>query len=205
MDGGYDAGYRYSPCFWGKEPGSLVKMLCQRVHNWNDLKVLDAGCGEGKNSVYLAGKGATVHAFDISEAAIANAKASWSEAANIVWKVRDARKMDFGHEYYDVVIAYGLLHCLGGEGEVCDVAQHLKAAVKPGGYCIVCSFNDRSQDLSAHPGFNPCLISHRGYVGIFSGWEIIHGTDENLTEIHPHNGIVHTHSMTRLIARKGGP
>ena len=58
IDGGYDSGYRACPCFWGSDPGSLVSRLATIVPSFTGLQVLDAGCGEGKNAIFLAGKGA---------------------------------------------------------------------------------------------------------------------------------------------------
>ena len=78
----------------------------------------------------------------------------------------------------------------------------LQAATAPGGYNVVCVFNDRQQDLTAHPGFTPTLLRHTDYLGLYSSWELVYASDEDLHEIHPHNGVPHMHSLTRLIARK---
>jgi hypothetical protein len=67
---------------------------------------------------------------------------------------------------------------------------------------VICAFNDRFQDLSAHPGFSPTTLNHNIYLDIFSDLETIQAHDRDLHEIHPHNGILHTHSMTRILARK---
>ena len=67
---------------------------------------------------------------------------------------------------------------------------------------IVCAFNDREHNLSAHPGFNPLLLKHSDYVDYFVSNTIVFESDENLYETHPHNNIPHMHSMTRLIIRK---
>jgi hypothetical protein len=37
---------------------------------------------------------------------------------------------------------------------------------------------------------------------MYRGWTLLHQSDEDLHETHPHNSIPHVHSMTRLIARK---
>ena len=70
---------------------------------------------------------------------------------------------------FDVVIAYGLMHCLPDEREVRSLCALLQEATKESGYLILCAFNDRFQDLSAHPGFTPTLLPHATYLDMFSG------------------------------------
>ena len=201
-DGGYDAGYIHCPCFWGRSPGSLMVRLEAELPTYRDLSVLDVGCGEGKNAVYLAQQGAHVKAFDVSEAAIANAKRAWPEAVHVEWEVADVRTTPLRENEFDIVIAYGLTHCLSSPEEVQQTITRLQAATTTSGYHVLCAFNDRHQDLSAHPGFHPCLIKHAAYVALYTGWRIVEASDTNLVETHPHNEIEHTHSMTRLVAQK---
>ncbi len=184
------------------EPGSLIKRHVQTHGSVSDLLILDAGCGEGKNATYLAQRGATVHALDISELAIRNALRAWPLQTNIMWKVADVRNEVFAENAYDLTVSYGLFHCLSNSTEIVEVVQSLKQATKRGGVHLTCSFNSRSQDLGAHGDFKPCLVSHSFYVQLYHDWEIIENTDSDLSETHPHNGIRHTHSMTRIVARK---
>jgi len=202
MTGGYDDGYCACDCFWGREPSSLVKLLASQLGSVCGLTVLDAGCGEGKNAAFLAHQGAQVSAFDISTTALENARKAWENSDRIHWETADIRSIPLPEGTFDIVIAYGLLHCLASSGEISAVVNKLKAATKPRGFAILCAFNNRSQDLTAHPGFKPCLMPHEFYLGLFSDWDIILSTDNDLTEIHPHNMIEHTHSMTRILARK---
>jgi tellurite methyltransferase len=204
MDGGYDNGYQACPCFWGREPGSLVKKLMESLGSVRGLDVLDAGCGEGKNAAYLAQRGARVRALEVSQRALDNARAAWRDTANIRWELGDARTIAVAPHSYDIVIAYGLLHCLPGSEEILALIARLQAATRNGGLHVICAFNGRRQELAqAHPGFNPCTPGHRLYVDAYRGWEMIEVSDSDLVETHPHNNVQHTHSMTRLIARKG--
>ncbi len=61
-NGGYEPGYQSCDCFWGSELASLVKTLALELGDFKGLKVLDAGCGEGKNAAFLAERGASVTA-----------------------------------------------------------------------------------------------------------------------------------------------
>jgi ubiquinone/menaquinone biosynthesis C-methylase UbiE len=54
----------------------LVSMGELEESNFSGLKVLDLGCGEGKNALYFAERGAQVVGIDISHVAILNAQNS---------------------------------------------------------------------------------------------------------------------------------
>lgn len=204
MDGGYDDGYTKCPCFWGSEPGSLVKEISLVHKNWSGKRILDVGCGEGKNAIFLASQGAYVEAYDVSDLAIEHAKraASSGPHGSVTFEVRDAREIKANPETFDGVIAYGFFHCLASPEEIRRSCVNLKALVARGGGFVLCAFNDRSQDLSAHPGFFPTLLPHLSYLELFADWEIILSSDRDLHETHPHNGIPHVHSMTRILARR---
>ncbi|MEA4920042.1 MAG: methyltransferase domain-containing protein [Clostridiaceae bacterium] len=73
--------------------------------------VLDVGCGDGKNSLYLSGLGYTeVEAFDMSVNAIAklNRIASSKNLHVTAW-VQDLTQFTFG-KHYDLVMSFGTLH-----------------------------------------------------------------------------------------------
>lgn len=197
----YDDGYARCACFWGREPGSLVRDLVSRVGSVRGWRVLDIGCGEGKNADHLWRLGAQVLALEVSALALANARKAFPDSG-VAWRHADARTEPLDQDAYDLIIAYGLLHCLAHEGEVRGVVGALRDATRPGGRNILCAFNDRSQDLSAHPGFRPCLLPHTTYASLYADWTIEVLSDADLRETHPHNGIEHVHSMTRLVARK---
>ena len=199
----YDAGYASCPCFWGRQPGRLVSQLTSHLSSWRNLSVLDLGCGEGKNAAFVAQRGASVRAIDISPLALRNAASAWPTTLNITWEHADIRNLHFPPNSYDVIFAYGLLHCLATESEVRHVVAAIQCATRSGGFNVICAFNSRSQDLTAHPRFEPVLLLHDDYVHLYANWRLLHSTDTDLSEVHPHNGIPHTHSLTRLIARKG--
>jgi cyclopropane fatty-acyl-phospholipid synthase-like methyltransferase len=201
MNGGYDDGYEACPCFWGRDPGSLVARLSELIPSFDGMAVLDAGCGEGKNAAFLAQRGAVVDALELSDRALANARAAWPSAA-VTWIHADVRDWPLRDAFYNLVIAYGLLHCLRGEDEVASVVTRLQAATRPGGWNIVCAFNSRRQELAAHPGFTPTLLTHQRLVDFYAGWSLAECSDLNLQETHPNNNIPHVHSMTRILARK---
>lgn len=202
MTGGYDHGYSRCRCFWGREPGSFVRRLALELRNLSGIRVLDAGCGEGKNAAYLAALGAKVVAIDVSDLALMNATEAWPTATAITWIQGDIRTIQLADGEFDIVIAYGLLHCLANARQVEQTVAKLKRSTVPGGYNIICSFNDRRQELKdAHEGFAPLLMAHEFLVGQYRDWSILECSDSDLVEKHPDTGIEHAHSMTRILAR----
>jgi tellurite methyltransferase len=198
-DGGYDIGYKLVSCFWGDEPSSLVKSFLSMGHPSGTA--LDLGCGEGKNAVALANAGYAVEAVDCSGYAISSAKQYFGRG-DIDWVVSDVLQYSPRTAEYDLVVAYGLAHCLSSQHDIELLISKIKHITRRGGHNIICAFNDRSHDLSAHPGFNPTLLSHEFYSSMYADWHILQLSDANLYEVHPHNNIPHHHSLSRLLAER---
>jgi ubiquinone/menaquinone biosynthesis C-methylase UbiE len=162
--------------------------------------VLDLGCGEGTNAAWLTDQSCRVTAVDVSAAALRNALAKYPQSS-VGWLHADAITLDFPPESFDLVVAYGLMHCLTEEESSCLIVR-MKQWTRVGGANVIVAFNDRDQDLSGHPGFQPTLRAHDSYVEQYDDWQLLLATDRDLYETHPHNGIPHHHSMTRIAARR---
>ena len=149
MDGGYDDGYRRCPCFWGTTPGTLVRLLAHMVPSFEGFQILDAGCGEGKNAIFFAQRGAAVKAIDVSALALQNAYTAWDldKRQLCSWELGNVQNMVISTAFYDVIVAYGLLHCLPDQISVSTTIEKFRAGTKLGGYNIIVAFNARSQDL----------------------------------------------------------
>jgi cyclopropane fatty-acyl-phospholipid synthase-like methyltransferase len=179
-------------------------MLADRV-SMSGMRILDVGCGEGKNAAYLAGLGAVVRAFDVSPLAIRNARIAWGELSNVTWEVADLRTLPLESAPFDVIVAYGVFHCLSAPEEIYSAARRLQQATTAGGYNVVCAFNSRYQDLrNAHPTLRPTLLRHEDYQLIYSDWDLITISDSDLHESHPDRNIPHIHTVTRLLAQRRG-
>lgn len=68
----YEKWYAGDSYYWGTEPAAFCdELIALRP---TAQKVLDIGCGEGKDAVYMAQRGYNVTAFDLTENGIAKAK-----------------------------------------------------------------------------------------------------------------------------------
>ncbi|WP_456822744.1 class I SAM-dependent methyltransferase [Bradyrhizobium sp. USDA 4502] len=198
--GGYDDGYDNCNCFWGTAPGSLVQTFIESNPKLDGMRVLDLGCGEGKNAAAFARSGATVTAVDCSARALDNGRAAFS-SSEIEWCQSDARSFLAVCDSFDVIVMYGLLHCLASSDEVEEMVQSALRKTRPEGYHFVVAFNDGPHDLSAHPLFSPVLLPHSFYLDQYAGQTILSHSNAVIHETHPHNGIPHFHSLTRILAR----
>jgi tellurite methyltransferase len=199
-NGGYDDGYSSCACFWGRSPGSLVRRFIANVP-CKGLRVLDLGCGEGKNAYALARAGAVVTAVDCSELAIANGRTAFADG-KIEWVVSEGATYLLDCETFDVVVMYGLLHCLPSRKAISTmIASALRKTLR-GGYHLVATFNEGPHDLSAHPRLRPTLAPHEFYLNQYRGHELVTQSTEIIHEVHPHNSIPHYHSLTRLTVRR---
>ncbi|MDQ1281549.1 MAG: hypothetical protein QG670_2814 [Thermoproteota archaeon] len=111
----YESLYNVNPekVPWGYHtPDSDLIYIIERLNVPPGLKVLDGGCGNGKNSDYLFKKGFEIHGFDISAKAVATAK---KKIPSGHFLVADAKNLPYIDGYFDIVVDVGLLHCLPPE------------------------------------------------------------------------------------------
>ena len=70
----YEERYRTQELYWGGEPNEMCYDILQLLPPTRPLKVLDIGCGEGKDMLFLARCGYLTTGFDIAASGIAKAK-----------------------------------------------------------------------------------------------------------------------------------
>lgn len=202
--GQYDDAYSQCDLLWGKHPAANVIKAAEYFNTCNKKKALDLGCGEGKNSAFLASKDFEVTSIDVSVIAIQKAKNLWNATPGINWLVNDIRKFKQNPDSYHIVLLTGPLHCFSNKNEVTQTIENAKSLTITGGVNIISVFNSREHDFSGHSKhFKPLLLSHEFYLSCYNhNWEILEASDTNLVDSHPHNNIPHNHSVTRFIAKK---
>jgi len=97
-------------------------------------RALELGCGEGRNAIYMAGRGIGVTAVDISTVAIKHArKIAKKRKANVDFLAENIFKMNLERHRYDFVYDSGCFHHLTPHRRLSylDLLDH---ALAPGGY-----------------------------------------------------------------------
>jgi SAM-dependent methyltransferase len=89
-----------------KDTLRFFKFLKKQGFDFKDLRVLDLGCGTGRNSNFFASKGCQVFGFEISKTAINLAKERAKEEGVVVdYRLESMTNLNsFPSEYFDVVL-----------------------------------------------------------------------------------------------------
>jgi len=104
-------------------------------------KILDAGCGQGRNLVYFLRNGFEVYGIDPDEGSIITVKAlskslaPQNDLAN--FQKTSAESMSFPNNYFDLVISSAVLHFASDEKHFDQMLTKLWAVLNPGGYLFV--------------------------------------------------------------------
>lgn len=104
----------------------------------NCQKVLDAGCGGGRNLVYFLKNGYEVYGIDPNPEAIEAVKALAKNIApknsSTNFRVATTEDLPFTNEYFDLVISSAVLHFADSEAHFESMLKDMWRVLKPGGY-----------------------------------------------------------------------
>ncbi|MEG0372108.1 MAG: methyltransferase domain-containing protein, partial [Clostridium sp.] len=104
-----------------------------------NARVLDLGCGEGRNSIFLANNGCVVTAIDHSAAAIEKVKLAAEKLGLVIEAyVGDLATLKIDKEY-DLVMAHGVLYYLEKD-EWKRLLENIKDKTLDGGFNIFTLF-----------------------------------------------------------------
>lgn len=128
--------YRERDAVWSGRPNPL---LVREAAALSPGSVLDLGCGEGGDAVWLARRGWRVTAVDISATALARAATHADEAGvgdRIEWVRHDLSRSVPGGSF-DLVSAQFLQSPVAGPGEWQAIVRGAADAVAPGGVLLI--------------------------------------------------------------------
>ena len=184
--------------FGGGKPSPDVVAIASRLTP--PAKILDLGCGEGRNALYLANLGHQIRAADISGAGIEKlnltAQATNVEVHTVVCDMRD---YDFS-EQLDLIVCQGCLHLIE-RSEWQLVLQRMMDCTAPGGYHVVGVFTDTVPEPEDQAGLMVGLFQEGELFELYRGWEILEQQARIFEHEHP-DGPRHAHAANSLTAIK---
>jgi tellurite methyltransferase len=111
------------------------QLLKGRIHP--GMRVFDAGCGAGRNLVYLLKSGFEVFGIDESSGAVAQTRRLAAELAPQLplenFRVEPVEKMSFADAAFDVVLSSAVLHFARDEDHWRAMVGEMWRVLKPGG------------------------------------------------------------------------
>ena len=198
----YEKWYEGDDYYWGLEPGLFLEELISLCPPSPDTKVLDIGCGEGKDAVYMAQKGYNVSAFDLTENGIRKTIAlAESRGVKIHAFVDDINTFDID-EQYDIIYSTGTVQYLFDENKK-TFFEKLEKITKPNGIVFINVFVEKSF-LSLPPDWDKeeKMWKSGELFTFFGDWKF-ERIDEIIFE-DDSGGIPHYHCMDTIICRKVG-
>jgi SAM-dependent methyltransferase len=138
------------------------------------MRVLDAGCGGGRNMKYLMREGYAVFGVDLDAAAVEAARKMAAELSAGLpaenFQVAGVEAMPFADEFADVVVCHSVLHFARDEGELEAMVRGLWRVLRPGGmlFCRLASTIGAGEGM----GFTP-VSGRRFHMSHGAEWLLV--------------------------------
>jgi len=188
-------------CLWGNNPGRLIKKLDCIDHGNN---VLDIGCGDGKNALYFEKKGNSVIGIDNSMTALRGLSNRFRKnklQKRGVYIHKDIRDFDAPRDSFDVLISYGLYHCLTDNNRELW-HRKIQDMVRIGGLLLFTCLTNGTPLPTSHGTGNLYLPALDDVMNLFENWKILHLSQGNITETHTPVIGKHQHSAVWVMAQR---
>lgn len=199
----YDNRYNDEGYYWGLIPNNLCYEIMRIKPPTKPYKVLDIGCGEGKDAVFLAKNGYQVTAFDISEQGLSKAK-ELADNCGVKVDFFKADVRDYRIETdYDIIFSSGVFHYIPQDLRK-SVINNFKSHTTEGGINVINVFvkkpfiplppDTETSELAAGDWKSGELFMY------YHDW-LFHKNEERIFNCNS-GGTPHKHCMDILIAEK---
>ena len=199
--GYYDDRYKEDEYYWGIQPNETCYEIMKMKPPVKPLKVLDIGCGEGKDAVFFARNGYKVTAFDLSIDGIEKGK-RLAEKFGVNVDFFQADLNDYRlKENYDIIFSSGVFDYMRPELRT-EITGHLKEHTNEDGVNAIKVFvdkpfievNDKKKKVNRYPWKSGEIFTY------YYDWEISR-MDEVIFDCNS-GGMPHKHCIDIMIAKR---
>jgi len=198
----YDQKYASPEFYWGKAPSAMCDRVIEIVKPSPDrhLRLLDLGCGEGRNAVYFARHGFEVIGLDLSLPGLEKTR-KYAEEMGV--RIETIRADVVGYELeetYDVLFSTGTLHYLPPKVRS-QRFQKYKDCTSPDGINALSVFVEKPF-IPRAPDAEETAYAYRSgeLMSYYWDWEILYCVEEIFDCMS--SGVPHKHAVNRIIARR---
>lgn len=146
----YKAAHEKNLCWLGEEPSPIVSDILEQYGIRHDHKILEIGCGEGRDAAVLLQNGYDLFATDVSEEAIRYCQQHHPDAADR-FAVLDCVAGDL-NQTFDFIYAVAVVHMLVPDEDRNAFYRFVRTHLNQGGIALICTMGDgtteRSTDIS---------------------------------------------------------
>lgn len=182
----WDKTYAEREDFFGKLPSELAVSTIGLMGKSGVKKVLELGCGQGRDTWFFAHNGFEVVALDYSEAGVCHMRKKAQDlGAKVTVRVHDARQpLPFPDASFDAVYSHMFFTMELTEEEVSRILAECCRVLRPGGLNIYSVRNDhdphygkfvpRGKDMWENPlGFVVHFFTEEKVRRLASGYDIM--------------------------------
>lgn len=199
----YEKKYDSQEYYWGIAPNRLCYEVMKHRPPTKPYRVLDIGCGEGKDAVFFAKNGYIVSAFDASEKGLEKARElARLHHVDINFFQADINEYELNDEY-DIIFSSGVFHYLTPNRRKTFI-QSLKEHTTVKGIHALNVFvkkpfietapDSEESELRNEPWYSGELMQH------YHDW-MFHKYEEDIWNCNS-GGIPHKHCTNRMITEK---
>ena len=148
------------------EPSEFLKQIFE-TGSWviPAGRALDIATGKGRNAIFLAGRGFSVDAVDISPVALDEASRRAEPRKLIIsWRQADLEHAELPDAAYGLIVNFNFLQR--------SLIPQIGRALKPGGHVIFETYLIDQRALG-HPKNPAHLLGHNELLGFFPGWRVL--------------------------------